>query len=118
MRSIIFQALPFLLLQTQSFNDKLYDMKKATVRHVQHHLKDVLRRTKYGEEVVITRNGIPIARLTKMRVTNIEAAKKPQQKFASGELAAFFMNRLKKNFGNQVFPDSQPIFDYMREDRV
>jgi len=28
-----------------------------------------------------------------------------------------FMARLKKNFGDQVFPDSKPIFDELREDR-
>jgi hypothetical protein len=27
-----------------------------------------------------------------------------------------FMARLKKNYGNQVFPDSQPILDELRED--
>ena len=28
-----------------------------------------------------------------------------------------FMARLKKDFGDKVFPDSQPILDELREDR-
>jgi antitoxin (DNA-binding transcriptional repressor) of toxin-antitoxin stability system len=80
-------------------------MKTASVYEVQHNFSRILSWVDAGETVIISRRRVPVAKLvpTKKKKAN---AKMPD-----------FMARLKKNFGNQVFPDSQPILDELREDR-
>ena len=80
-------------------------MKTASVYDVQHNFSRVLSWVTAGETVVIERRRVPVAKLVpaKKRKTRV---KMPD-----------FMARLKKNYGNQVFPDSQPILDELREDR-
>ncbi len=41
----------------------MLDMKAATVRHIQHHLSDVLRSVEDGEVVLITKRGRVIAKI-------------------------------------------------------
>jgi len=38
-------------------------MKSVSLRHMQHHLSDVMRQVDQGQEVVVTRRRRPIARL-------------------------------------------------------
>ena len=80
-------------------------MKTASIYDVQHNFSRVLSWVASGETVVIRRHRIPVAKLVPL--------KKDKQKVKMPD----FMARLKKNFGNQVFPDSQPILDELREDR-
>lgn len=80
-------------------------MKTASVYEVQHNFSRVLRWVTAGETVIIRRHRVPVAKLVPAK------KEKPHPKMPD------FMARLKKNFGNKVFPDSQPIFDELREDR-
>ena len=80
-------------------------MKTASLYDVQHNFSRVLAWVDAGETVIISRRRVPVAKLVPTK------KKKPSAKMPD------FMARLKKNFGNQVFPDSQPILDELREDR-
>ena len=80
-------------------------MKTASVYDVQHHFSRVLTWVEAGETVVISRHRKPVAKLVPA------TRKKAPPKMPD------FMARLKKDFGDKVFPDSQPLFDEMREDR-
>jgi antitoxin (DNA-binding transcriptional repressor) of toxin-antitoxin stability system len=80
-------------------------MKTASVYDVQHNFSRVLAWVTAGETVVIRRHRVPVAKLVPTQ------KKKPQAKMPD------FMARLKEDFGDQVFPDSQPILDELREDR-
>ena len=80
-------------------------MKTASVYDVQHNFSRVLSWVAAGETVIIRRHRVPVAKLVPTKKS------KPPAKMPD------FMARLKKNFGNKVFPDSQPIFDELREDR-
>jgi prevent-host-death family protein len=42
-------------------------MKTVSLRHMQHHLSEVLRHTDHGEEVLVTRRNRPVARLVPIR---------------------------------------------------
>ncbi|MBI4454816.1 MAG: type II toxin-antitoxin system prevent-host-death family antitoxin [Acidobacteria bacterium] len=42
-------------------------MKAATVRQIQHHLSDVLKKVEDGEEVLITKRGRAIAKIVPAR---------------------------------------------------
>jgi len=42
-------------------------MKTVSLRHMQHHLSEVLRHTDQGEEVLVTRRNRPVARLVPVR---------------------------------------------------
>ena len=77
----------------------------ASVYDVQHHFSRVLSWVASGETVVIRRHRIPVAKLV------------PAKKEKSRAKMPDFMGRLKKNYGDHVSPDSQPILDQMREDR-
>lgn len=50
----------------------MLDMKTASVRHVQHHLAEVLRWVEEGEEVEITRRNRAIARIVPARAPSRE----------------------------------------------
>jgi len=41
----------------------MYNMKEANIRHLQHHLSEVIDEVEHGEEVVITRRNRVIARI-------------------------------------------------------
>lgn len=47
--------------------DNMYNMKKVTVRHVQHHLAAVLEAARKGQEFTITKRGKVIARIVPAR---------------------------------------------------
>lgn len=80
-------------------------MKTASVYDVQHNFSRVLSWVAAGETVIIQRHRVPVAKLVPAN------KEKPRPKMPD------FMARLKKDFGDKVFPDSQPIFDELREDR-
>jgi antitoxin (DNA-binding transcriptional repressor) of toxin-antitoxin stability system len=80
-------------------------MKTASVYEVQHNFSRVLSWVTSGETVIIRRHRVPVAKLVPAK------KEKPRAKMPD------FMARLKKNFGDKVFPDSQPILDELREDR-
>jgi antitoxin (DNA-binding transcriptional repressor) of toxin-antitoxin stability system len=80
-------------------------MKTASVYDVQHNFSRVLSWVTSGETVIICRHRIPVAKLV------------PTKKDKSFAKMPDFMTRLKKNYGNQVFPDTQLILDELREDR-
>ena len=85
----------------------MYHMKTASIREVQHGLKDVLAWVSAGETVSITRHHRVIAELTPPR------RRASTQKFAMPD----FMARTKAIFGDQVLSDSTPLLREMREDR-
>jgi antitoxin (DNA-binding transcriptional repressor) of toxin-antitoxin stability system len=80
-------------------------MKTASVYDVQHNFSRVLSWVTSGETVIISRRRVPVAKLV------------PAKKEKARAKMPDFMARLKKNYGNRVFPDSQPILDELREDR-
>jgi antitoxin (DNA-binding transcriptional repressor) of toxin-antitoxin stability system len=80
-------------------------MKTASVYDVQHHFSRVLSWVSSGETVIIRRRRIPVAKLVPTKKEKLPA-EMPD-----------FMARLKKNYGDRILPDSQPILDEMREDR-
>ena len=80
-------------------------MKTASVYEVQHNFSRVLSWVTSGETVIIRRHRVPVAKLVRAK------KEKPRAKMPD------FMVRFKKNFGDKVFPDSQPILDELREDR-
>jgi len=47
-------------------------MKKATVRHIQHNLADVLRQVEAGEEFQILRRNHPVAKLVPIQDVSLE----------------------------------------------
>ncbi|OYU98808.1 MAG: prevent-host-death protein [Verrucomicrobiales bacterium VVV1] len=53
----------------------MLDMKTATIREMQHGLTAVLERVARGEEITITRRGLPVARI--LAATPVKKAKKP-----------------------------------------
>jgi antitoxin (DNA-binding transcriptional repressor) of toxin-antitoxin stability system len=75
------------------------------VYDVQHNFSRVLSWVTAGETVIIRRHRIPVAKLVPTK------KEKPHPKMPD------FMARLKRIYGNKVGPDSQPIFDELREDR-
>jgi antitoxin (DNA-binding transcriptional repressor) of toxin-antitoxin stability system len=79
-------------------------MKTASVYEVQHNFSRVLTWVDSGETVVIQRRNVPVAKLVAVE------KKKPA--------LPDFLTRLEKNYGKRVLPDSQPILDELREDRV
>lgn len=80
-------------------------MKTASVYDVQHHFSRVLAWVDAGETVIISRRRVPVAKLVPARA-GVVSVPMPD-----------FMARLKEDFGDKVFPDSQPILEEMREDR-
>jgi prevent-host-death family protein len=80
-------------------------MKTASVYDVQHHFSRVLAWVATGETVVISRHRVPVARLVPAKGKPV-AVTMPD-----------FMARLKKNYGDRLLPDSQPLLDELREDR-
>ncbi len=44
----------------------MWHIKSVTLRHMQHHLSDVLRHVDQGNEVIVTRRGRAVARLVPM----------------------------------------------------
>ena len=79
-------------------------MRTASVYEVQHNFSRVLSWVAEGETVIIRRRNIPVAKLV------------PTEKKAPA-LPNFSM-RLEKTYHKRVLPDSQPILDELREDRV
>jgi antitoxin (DNA-binding transcriptional repressor) of toxin-antitoxin stability system len=79
-------------------------VKTASVYEVQHNFSCVLAWVNSGETVVIQRRNIPVAKLV--------AAEKKKPALPN------FLMRLEKNYGKRVLPDSQPILDELRENRV
>jgi antitoxin (DNA-binding transcriptional repressor) of toxin-antitoxin stability system len=80
-------------------------MKTASVYEVQHNFSRVLSWVTQGETVTIQRHRVPVAKLV------------PTKKAKSRGQMPDFMARLKKDYGDHVTPDSQPILDELREDR-
>ena len=80
-------------------------MKTASVYDVQHNFSRVLSWVIAGETVVIRRHRVPVAKLV------------PTKKEKTRPKMPDFMARLKKDYGDHVAPDSQPILDELREDR-
>jgi antitoxin (DNA-binding transcriptional repressor) of toxin-antitoxin stability system len=80
-------------------------MKTASVYDVQHHFSRVLRWVTAGKTVVINRHRVPVAQLVPIN-PKISPAPMPD-----------FIARMKKDFGDKVFPDSGPLLDEMRKDR-
>ena len=85
----------------------MFHMKTASIREVQHGLKEVLEWVSAGETVSITRRNRVVAELTPPRRTA------SLKKFAMPDFAA----RTKALFGEEVLPDSTPLLREMREDR-
>jgi len=81
-------------------------MKTASVYEVQHNFSRVLSWVTAGETVEIRRHRVPVAKLVPTKKKKKAAPKMPD-----------FMARLKEDYGDHVSPDSQPIFDELREDR-
>lgn len=81
-------------------------MKTIGIRELQHHVGKVMDRVAAGETVTISRHRVPFA-----RIVPLEPPKKKQSKHPD------WMARLKEIYGDKILPDSQPIFDEMREDR-
>jgi antitoxin (DNA-binding transcriptional repressor) of toxin-antitoxin stability system len=79
-------------------------MRTASVYEVQHNFSRVLSWVASGETVIIRRRNIPVAKLV------------PIEKKAPA-LPNFSM-RLEKTYNKRVLPDSQPILDELRDDRV
>jgi antitoxin (DNA-binding transcriptional repressor) of toxin-antitoxin stability system len=79
-------------------------MKTASVYEVQHNFSRVLAWVHSGETVLIQRRNIPVAKL-------VPAGKK------ASALPNFLM-RLEKTYNKRILPDSRPILDELREDRV
>ena len=80
-------------------------VKTASVYDVQHNFSKILSWTESGETVVISRHRVPVAKLV------------PLKKKKKLPVMPDFMARLKEDFGDKVFPDSQAIIDEGREDR-
>jgi antitoxin (DNA-binding transcriptional repressor) of toxin-antitoxin stability system len=79
-------------------------MKTASVYEVQHNFSRVLSWVASGETVIIRRRNIPVAKLV------------PTEKKAPA--LPNFARRLEKIYHKRVLPDSQPILDELRNDRV
>jgi antitoxin (DNA-binding transcriptional repressor) of toxin-antitoxin stability system len=79
-------------------------MKTASVYEVQHNFSRVLAWATAGETVVIQRRNVPVARLV---ATGKNKTVLPD-----------FMARLESTYGRQTAPDSQPVMDELREDRI
>jgi antitoxin (DNA-binding transcriptional repressor) of toxin-antitoxin stability system len=79
-------------------------MKTASVYEVQHNFSRVLALVDSGETVVIQRRNIPVAKLV--------AAERKKPALPN------FLMRLERNYGKRVLPDSKPILNESREDRV
>jgi antitoxin (DNA-binding transcriptional repressor) of toxin-antitoxin stability system len=79
-------------------------VKTASVYEVQHNFSRVLSWVDSGETVIIKRRNIPVAKLVPT------GKKKPA--------LPDFMRRLEKNYGKQMLPDSGPILDELRDDRI
>jgi antitoxin (DNA-binding transcriptional repressor) of toxin-antitoxin stability system len=80
-------------------------VKTASVYDVQHNFSRILTWVASGETVVISRHRVPVAKLV------------PAKKEKSRVKMPDFMARLRKDFGNRLTPDSQPLLDELREDR-
>jgi antitoxin (DNA-binding transcriptional repressor) of toxin-antitoxin stability system len=80
-------------------------MKTASVYEVQHNFSRVLSWVNSGETVIIQRRNIPVAKLV------------PTEKKKEPPLPNFLM-RLEKNYNKRVRPDSKPILDELRGDRI
>ena len=82
-------------------------MKTASIREVQHRLKDVLAWVSAGETVSITHHNRVIAELTPPRRHAL------LKKFAMPD----FLARTKVIFGDQVLSDSTPLLQELRAER-
>ena len=85
----------------------MFHMKTASIREVQHGLKDVLAWVSAGETVSITRHNRVVAELMPPR------RRPANKKFAMPDFTA----RTKAIFGDQVLSDSTSLLREMREDR-
>jgi antitoxin (DNA-binding transcriptional repressor) of toxin-antitoxin stability system len=79
-------------------------MKTASIYEVQHNFSRVLAWVTSGETVVIQRRNVPVAKLV------ATGGKNPP--------LPDFLARLEATFGDRVAPDSQPMLDDLREDRL
>jgi antitoxin (DNA-binding transcriptional repressor) of toxin-antitoxin stability system len=79
-------------------------MRTASVYEVQHNFSRVLAWVASGETVIIQRRNIPVAKLVP---TENKAPALPD-----------FLMRLEKTYDKRILPDSRPILDELRDDRV
>jgi len=81
-------------------------MKTASIRKVQHDLKELLEWVNSGESIEVTNRGKPVARL-------IPVPESDQKPVSIPDFAAIQC----EIFGEKISPDSKPILDELRKDR-
>ena len=81
------------------------NMKTASIRKVQHDLKEILQLVDSGESVEVTKRGKPVARII------------PVRKQTEPPATPDFAQIQKDLYGDKVLPDSMSILNDLRENR-
>ena len=81
-------------------------MKTASIRKVQHDLKELLQWVDSGESIEVTNRGKPVARIVPVPVDSTQPKGVPD-----------FAQIHKDLYGDKVFPDSMNVLNDLREER-
>jgi len=81
-------------------------MKTVSTRELQHKTRRLREQVAHGETLIWKNRGQVIAYITPVNPPTAQTKAWPD-----------IMARLRQQFGDRVFPDSQPMIDEMREER-
>jgi prevent-host-death family protein len=81
-------------------------MKTASIRKVQHDLKELLQWVDSGESIEVTNRGKPVARIVPVPEDSSQLRSVPD-----------FAQIQQDLYGDKVFPDSMTVLNDLREER-